>query len=251
MWRMVVSKPVRWWIVAWTLKWWHGGVLRYISTLKFYSPFQSWLPHISPQYKIQWTPIIPPITTRPSSRYAHLLVIKQNSELTHRQISTSLNNALNTFGPQSQQYQAILQILKDCLQKLDNDKERASRSVDPDMLSVAMGFLEIGKWNALMAASLHVPGSLHDYIYRANWSCWRSFDAVLSRPRTWMVFVGCLSMPIDSALREEIPVCRLLERVVIRYQSHGVQTQDLIICLRTMRILWENWVHNHHVGVYK
>lgn len=38
-------------------------------------------------------------------------------------------------------------MLQVCLRKIDSDREQTSREldVDPDMLSVAMGFLEIGK----------------------------------------------------------------------------------------------------------
>lgn len=38
-------------------------------------------------------------------------------------------------------------ILKECLQEIENEKEARGRKqvVDTDMLSVAMGFLEIGK----------------------------------------------------------------------------------------------------------
>lgn len=63
----------------------------------------------------------------------------------HPKISSSLTNALNTFGASSTQYQTILQILKECLHDIDRDKERqAAPALDPDMLSLAMGFLEIG-----------------------------------------------------------------------------------------------------------
>ncbi|PLB35630.1 uncharacterized protein BDW47DRAFT_110158 [Aspergillus candidus] len=60
------------------------------------------------------------------------------------QISVSLNNALNTYGASSSQYQTILSILKDCLQKYGRDG-RQTHDLDPDTLSLAMGFLEIGK----------------------------------------------------------------------------------------------------------
>ncbi|RAL15743.1 uncharacterized protein BO97DRAFT_383426 [Aspergillus homomorphus CBS 101889] len=60
------------------------------------------------------------------------------------QISVNLNNALNTFGASSPQFQNILNILKDCLKEMDNDRARRSRALDPDMLSIAMGFLELG-----------------------------------------------------------------------------------------------------------
>ncbi|KAJ5900566.1 uncharacterized protein N7473_004636 [Penicillium subrubescens] len=64
-----------------------------------------------------------------------------------RKISNSLENALETFGPSSRQYQAILNILKECLQDIENQKQTQSQEqvVDPDMLSAAMGFLKIGE----------------------------------------------------------------------------------------------------------
>ncbi|KAJ5916802.1 hypothetical protein N7504_000817 [Penicillium tannophilum] len=63
---------------------------------------------------------------------------------TLRKISNSLENTLNTFGPASRQYHAVLEILKECLRDIENDKKKSAELVvDPDMLSVAMGFLEI------------------------------------------------------------------------------------------------------------
>ncbi|KAJ5760343.1 hypothetical protein N7520_007499 [Penicillium odoratum] len=63
---------------------------------------------------------------------------------TLRKISNSLENTLNTFGPDSRQYHAVIEILKECLQDIENDKKKcAVQVVDPDMLSVAMGFLKI------------------------------------------------------------------------------------------------------------
>ncbi|PWY91741.1 hypothetical protein BO94DRAFT_533199 [Aspergillus sclerotioniger CBS 115572] len=61
------------------------------------------------------------------------------------QISVNLTNALNTFGPASPQYQCILQILKQCLRDIEEDKERNRRDLDPVTLSVALEFLEIGE----------------------------------------------------------------------------------------------------------
>lgn len=69
--------------------------------------------------------------------------VKYNEILT--QISVNLNNALATFGSSSKQYQTVLEILKDCLRNIESDRKQSSLSLDPDTLSLAMGFLEIGK----------------------------------------------------------------------------------------------------------
>ncbi|KAB8202681.1 hypothetical protein BDV34DRAFT_147901 [Aspergillus parasiticus] len=69
--------------------------------------------------------------------------VKYNEILT--QISVNLNNALTTFGSSSKQYQTVLEILKDCLRNIESDRKQSSLSLDPDTLSLAMGFLEIGK----------------------------------------------------------------------------------------------------------
>ncbi|OJJ44941.1 hypothetical protein ASPZODRAFT_17853 [Penicilliopsis zonata CBS 506.65] len=61
------------------------------------------------------------------------------------QINSSLTNALNTFGPSSRQYQTILDILKGYMRNIDGEKASRDRHLNPDVLSVAMGFLEIGK----------------------------------------------------------------------------------------------------------
>ncbi|CAL5873144.1 uncharacterized protein PFLUO_LOCUS7413 [Penicillium psychrofluorescens] len=61
---------------------------------------------------------------------------------TLRKINNSLENALNTFGRSSRQYQTVLEILKNCL--LDIEREKQKQTVDPDMLSTAMGFLQLG-----------------------------------------------------------------------------------------------------------
>jgi len=68
------------------------------------------------------------------------------------QINTNLSNTLRTWGSSSHQYQTVLQTLKDCLREIDaqrhTHRDRNGRPVpalDPDMLSVAMGFLELGK----------------------------------------------------------------------------------------------------------
>jgi hypothetical protein len=61
-------------------------------------------------------------------------------------ISNSLENALQTFGSSSRQYQSIMEILKECLRDIENARQKnKSQVVDADMLSAAMGFLEIGK----------------------------------------------------------------------------------------------------------
>ncbi|KAL3455442.1 hypothetical protein BJX64DRAFT_295032 [Aspergillus heterothallicus] len=61
------------------------------------------------------------------------------------QISTNLVNALNTYGPSSTQYQTVLDILKDYLKFIDRIRNQGTEDLDPDTLSLAMGFLEIGK----------------------------------------------------------------------------------------------------------
>ncbi|KAJ5940391.1 hypothetical protein N7516_000559 [Penicillium verrucosum] len=72
-------------------------------------------------------------------------IVDYNESL--RKISNSLENALKTFGPSSRQYQTILEILKECLRDIENESQKQSKAqvVDADMLSIAMGFLEIGK----------------------------------------------------------------------------------------------------------
>ncbi|PYI31967.1 hypothetical protein BP00DRAFT_456588 [Aspergillus indologenus CBS 114.80] len=60
------------------------------------------------------------------------------------QISVNLNNALNTFGASSPQFQNVLSILKDCLREME-EKARQSTSLDPEMLNLAMGFLSLGE----------------------------------------------------------------------------------------------------------
>ncbi|PYH83641.1 hypothetical protein BO82DRAFT_352700 [Aspergillus uvarum CBS 121591] len=60
------------------------------------------------------------------------------------QISVNLNNALNTFGASSPQFQNVLNILKDCLREMEA-KARKSTSLDPEMLNLAMGFLSLGE----------------------------------------------------------------------------------------------------------
>ncbi|KAJ5813088.1 hypothetical protein N7447_010111 [Penicillium robsamsonii] len=72
-------------------------------------------------------------------------IVDYNESL--RKISNSLENALKTFGPSSRQYQTILEMLKECLQDIENESQKQSEAqvVDANMLSIAMGFLEIGK----------------------------------------------------------------------------------------------------------
>ncbi|CRL28248.1 unnamed protein product [Penicillium camemberti] len=72
-------------------------------------------------------------------------IVDYNESL--RKISNSLENALKTFGPSSRQYQTILEMLKECLRDIENESQKRSKAqvVDADMLSIAMGFLEIGK----------------------------------------------------------------------------------------------------------
>jgi ABC-type transporter Mla subunit MlaD len=61
------------------------------------------------------------------------------------QISTNLTNALNTYGSSSAQYQTVLEILKDFLRRIDRVQNQVAQNLDSDTLTVAMGFLEIGK----------------------------------------------------------------------------------------------------------
>lgn len=61
------------------------------------------------------------------------------------QIYANLTNALNTFGASSQQYQNILKILQECLDDIQNDKMKRPAALDPDTLSLAMKFLELGR----------------------------------------------------------------------------------------------------------
>ncbi|OKL57457.1 hypothetical protein UA08_07219 [Talaromyces atroroseus] len=61
------------------------------------------------------------------------------------QISTNLRNTLNTFGASSHQYQAVLQSLKDLLQRIEQGNALPVKPPppDPDMLSQAMEFLNL------------------------------------------------------------------------------------------------------------
>ncbi|KAF7594455.1 hypothetical protein BBP40_009277 [Aspergillus hancockii] len=59
------------------------------------------------------------------------------------QIATNLTNAQNTYGFSSPQYQTILEILKQCLRDLENEKKHRSITVDADTLSAAMEHLDI------------------------------------------------------------------------------------------------------------
>ncbi|EEA28786.1 hypothetical protein TMatcc_002863 [Talaromyces marneffei ATCC 18224] len=62
------------------------------------------------------------------------------------QISTNLSNTLNTWGASSHQYQAVLQTLKDLLQRIEQRDAQLVKSteIDADMLSQAMEFLKLG-----------------------------------------------------------------------------------------------------------
>jgi hypothetical protein len=65
---------------------------------------------------------------------------------TYIQISRSLENALETFGPSSFQYHAILELLHDCLHDIEEAKKTPVQpTVDPDVLTLAMGFLNIAE----------------------------------------------------------------------------------------------------------
>lgn len=60
-------------------------------------------------------------------------------------MSNSLQNALETFGPSSHQYRAILGMLRECIQDIENEKARTqAQVVESDILSAAMEFLKIG-----------------------------------------------------------------------------------------------------------
>ncbi|KAL1985386.1 hypothetical protein VTN96DRAFT_7947 [Rasamsonia emersonii] len=68
------------------------------------------------------------------------------------QISTNLSNTFRTFGPSSPQYKTVLQMLKDCLRDIERTAVTAETASvdksapappDPDMLSLAMGFLKL------------------------------------------------------------------------------------------------------------
>jgi hypothetical protein len=72
------------------------------------------------------------------------------------QITINLSNTLNTFGASSHQYKAVLQTLKDFLQNIgaergttttytssSDDKSNNGALPDPDMLSLAMGYLKL------------------------------------------------------------------------------------------------------------
>ncbi|CAI7568771.1 unnamed protein product [Penicillium pancosmium] len=73
------------------------------------------------------------------------LSVKDYNE-TLRKISRSLENALQTFGPSSVQYHAILELLHDCLRDIEEAKKAPIQpTVDPDVLSLAMGFLNIAE----------------------------------------------------------------------------------------------------------
>ncbi|KAL4990126.1 hypothetical protein BDW68DRAFT_175284 [Aspergillus falconensis] len=61
------------------------------------------------------------------------------------QMSTNLANALNTYGQSSTQYQTVLEMLKDYMRVIDKIRGQETQDLDPDVLSLAMGFLDIGR----------------------------------------------------------------------------------------------------------
>ncbi|CEL09459.1 hypothetical protein ASPCAL12594 [Aspergillus calidoustus] len=61
------------------------------------------------------------------------------------QISTNLTNALNTYGPSSSQYQMIREMLEEYVKLINRIRDQGTQNLDPDTLSLAMSFLEIGK----------------------------------------------------------------------------------------------------------
>ncbi|KAL2849559.1 hypothetical protein BJY01DRAFT_245846 [Aspergillus pseudoustus] len=61
------------------------------------------------------------------------------------QIAANLTNALDTYGRSSRQYQIVLEMLKDYMALLDKAGYQGTHDLDPETLSLAMGFLEIGK----------------------------------------------------------------------------------------------------------
>jgi hypothetical protein len=61
------------------------------------------------------------------------------------QMSTNLSNALNTYGPSSAQYQTVLEMLKDYMRDIDRVRRQGTQDLDPNVLSIAMGFLDIEK----------------------------------------------------------------------------------------------------------
>ncbi|KAL2819777.1 hypothetical protein BJX63DRAFT_428556 [Aspergillus granulosus] len=78
----------------------------------------------------------PSNTTEKSTSYYNQVLL---------QISTNLTNALNTYGSSSSQYQMILEMLKDYIKFIDRARSQGVQDLDPDTLSLAMSFLDIGK----------------------------------------------------------------------------------------------------------
>ena len=82
----------------------------------------------------------------PSLQPSNTVVLTQE-----QQISTNLANAQKTFGRGSAQYQTILQMLRECLRDIElvsrrgrSGTESRSVDVDPEVLGVAMGILNLG-----------------------------------------------------------------------------------------------------------
>ncbi|KAL4996093.1 hypothetical protein BDV10DRAFT_187460 [Aspergillus recurvatus] len=61
------------------------------------------------------------------------------------QMSRNLANALNTYGSSSTQYQTVLEMFKDYMRYIDRIGGQGTGDLDPNVLSLAMGFLDIGK----------------------------------------------------------------------------------------------------------
>ncbi|KAH8696335.1 hypothetical protein BGW36DRAFT_428348 [Talaromyces proteolyticus] len=60
------------------------------------------------------------------------------------EISTNLQNTLNTFGPTSHQYRDVLQTLKDCIQQIEQNSQQVKpESLDPLRLGLAMELLSL------------------------------------------------------------------------------------------------------------
>ncbi|KAJ0424884.1 hypothetical protein BJY00DRAFT_225144 [Aspergillus carlsbadensis] len=79
----------------------------------------------------------------PSNTAEKSTIIDYNQVLS--QISTNLSNALNTYGSSSSQYQMIREMLEEHLKLINRIRDQETQDLDPDTLSLAMSFLEIGK----------------------------------------------------------------------------------------------------------